>query len=219
MNHTTGNGSILDRLRRDVGRYFSLDSKTGSPGLAEKLFLLATKHGLKATAVYRFGAWVNDEVRAPPLRYPLKLLYYSLDEVTSALWGMHIDEGADIGGGLYVPHPNGVLIGPSKIGTDCNVAAGVTIGKRADGRGEGVPTLGDRVWIGTGSVLFGRIAVGDGATIGPLTVVGRNLPPCCLASGNPVQILSRNKDNSREIYGANGVHQHAEPAPDPGGVN
>ena len=211
MSGTNGNGRLLDRLRRDVGRYFSLDSETGSPGLREKLFLLATRHGLKATAVYRFGAWVNQEVQAPPLRYPLKLLYYTLDEVTSALWGMHIDEGADIGGGLYVPHPNGVLIGPSRMGTDCNVAAGVTIGQRADGRGGGVPTLGDRVWIGTGSVLFGRIAIGDGATIGPLTLVGRNLPPRCLVSGNPMQVLSRDKDNHREIYGAHGAK-----APAPG---
>src|SRR5262249_17910945 len=133
------------------------------------------------------------------------------DEVATSLWGMHIDEAADIGGGLYVPHPFGVLIGPTKMGTDCNVAAGVTIGRRADGRGHGGPTIADRVWIGTGSVRVRPLAIGEGTTIGRLTGVGRNLPPRCHASGNPVQIIARDKDNPLQIYGAPGAPSGEEP--------
>jgi serine acetyltransferase len=72
---------------------------------------------------------------------------------------------------------------------------------RSDGT-PGIPTLGDRVWIGTGSVLFGPVTVGDGATVGPLTVVGRNVPPRALVMGNPMRVVQIEYDNSPEIQGA-----------------
>ena len=55
------------------------------------------------------------------------------------------------------------LIGPVKIGTDCNVTTNTLIGQRTDGRSAGVPTIGDRVWIGANPVAFGNIAIGSGS--------------------------------------------------------
>jgi serine O-acetyltransferase len=125
-----------------------------------------------------------------------------LQRIGIILWGIYIHASAEIDGGLYVSHFGGVIIGPIKMGKDCNIAHGVTIGKRAGGD-PGVPTIGDRVWIGFGSVVFGGITIGDGVTIGPLTVVGRNLQPRVMVAGNPIRILRRDYDNSAEIYGPN----------------
>jgi serine O-acetyltransferase len=125
-----------------------------------------------------------------------------LQRIGVILWGIYIHVRAEIDGGLHVSHFGGVIIGPIKMGKDCNIAHGVTIGKRAGGN-PGVPTIGDRVWIGCGSVVFGGITIGDGATIGPLTVVGRNLQPRVLVTGNPMRIVRRDYDNSAEIYGPN----------------
>lgn len=151
--------------------------------------------GLQATLVYRFGSWVERKTFPAWFRIPLKFMYYLLDKSIIVLWGIHIDRTADIGGGLYIGHPGGILIGPARIGTDCNINSKVTIGQRADGI-PGVPTIGNRVWIGAGSILFGAIHLGDGVTIGPLTVVSRSLPPRVLVGGNPMRLIRKNYDNS-----------------------
>ncbi len=49
--------------------------------------------------------------------------------------------------------------------------------------------LGDNVWIGTRAVLLGGTSVGDGAIIGAGAVVGGEVPPFCIAAGNPARVL------------------------------
>lgn len=192
---------MFSLVRRDWQRYFALDSRDGAPGLLGKLWILLDTPGLHATLVYRFGSWIERHVRVKVFRYALKALYYVADKLVIICWGIHIDQRAQIGGGLYIGHFGGVLIGPITMGSDCNLAHHVTIGRRADGK-SGVPVLGNRVWVGAGSVLFGGIHIGDGVTVGPNTVVARNLPPRALVIGNPMKILSRNYDNTAEVYGA-----------------
>ncbi|TAJ92375.1 MAG: serine acetyltransferase [Gammaproteobacteria bacterium] len=179
-------------IRQDLGRYFDPDQ---GANYFKKAKIFLDTPGLQATLVYRFGFWVERKVSSVWFRLPLKLLYYFLDKAMVILWGIHIDPLAEIGGGLYIGHYGGVLIGPVRVGTDCNINHQVTMGLRADGI-PGVPTIGNRVWIGAGSILFGAIRVGDGATIGPLTVVSRSLPNNVLVGGNPMRLVRKNYDNS-----------------------
>ncbi len=195
---------MFDLVRRDMRRYFALDGAGERSSVLTKLRILIDSPGLHAIAVYRFGSWVKRKVKFKLLRYPLNIAYFILDKIVIICWGIHIDQRAEIGGGLYIGHFSGVLIGPVKMGRDCNLAHQITIGRRADGRG-GVPILGDRVWIGCGAIVFGGITIGDGVTIGPATVVSRNLPPRALVMGNPMKILSRDHDNTAEIYGRDAV--------------
>lgn len=191
---------MLANVRRDLRRYFELDSRTGNPSTLEKLAIVLKSPGLHAVLVYRFTSCLQRNLRFAPLRIVSKIIYFVLDTLVIAVWGIHIDKDACIGPGLYIGHFSGVLIGPVTIGCDCNISHGVTIGRRAGGD-PSVPTLGDRVWVGTGSVLFGGIRIGNGTTIGPLSVVGRNLPSRVLAMGNPLRVLRRDYDNSADIYG------------------
>lgn len=196
---------MFERFRRDLQRLFELDGPEGRrASLTDKLRVLFHSPQIQAIAVYRFGHWVNENVKPKPLKLPLKVLYHTLDKTTHALWGIHIDERADIGGGLYIGHPGDLLIGPVKIGTDCNVSCNTIIGRRTDGHGAGLPTIGDRVWIGAGTIVFGNIVIGSGATVAPLTLVGRNVPPRTLVNGNPMQVMKRDYDNTQQIYGKAG---------------
>lgn len=192
---------MFERLRRDLQRYFTIESRTGTPTLGEKLKILIESHGLQAVMVYRFGAWIDRSVTAPALKLPLKAVYLSLHEAMLAIWGIYIHGNADIAGGLFIPHPNGVMIGAVKMGEDCCVSQNATIGVRPGARFDDAPVLGDRVWIGPGAVLFGRVKIAEGTAIGALTVVGRNLPPRCLAFGNPMQVVKKNFDNTSLLYG------------------
>jgi serine O-acetyltransferase len=196
---------LFTTVRRDIRRYMQLDSRDGNPSLYEKLRIFIESPGLHAVLIYRFGCWVQRAVHFAPIRYPLRLIYYTLQKLCIVCWGIHIDADAQIGGGLYIGHFGGVLIGPVLMGNDCNVAQQVTIGRRAD-NDTGVPTIGNRVWIGAGSIVFGGIRIGDGVTIGPLTVVARSLPANVLVMGNPMRLLRKSYDNSTEIYGKIALH-------------
>jgi serine O-acetyltransferase len=196
---------LFTTVRRDIRRYMQLDSRDGNPSLYEKLRIFIESPGLQAVLIYRFGFWVQHAVHFAPIRYPLQLIYYTLQKLCIICWGIHIDTGAQIGGGLYIGHFGGVLIGPVHMGSDCNVAQQVTIGRRAN-NDTCVPIIGDRVWIGAGSIVFGGIRIGDGVTIGPLTVVARSLPAKVLVMGNPMRLLRKDYNNSAEIYGKAAPH-------------
>lgn len=186
---------VFELLRQDIRRY---RGKNQAWYKMVRTFL--DNPGLQAIVVYRFGSWVHRNVRFAPIRWPLKLLHYVLQKLMIILWGILISEDAEIGGGFYIGHFGGIMVGPVRMGRDCSIAQQVVIGRRAGGQLE-VPTLGDRVWIGAGSIVFGGIRIGDGVTIGPLTVVGRNLPPRVMVMGNPMRLLRKNYDNSLETYG------------------
>ncbi len=194
---------MFDNVKRDVRRYCSRGGVTAGDTWFGRLAVCLTTPPLQAVLVFRLGAWVHRSVHTKAIRIPLKLLYMIASGVYAALCGIDIDPEAEIGGGLFIAHPRGILIGPVQMGKDCNIAHQVTVGRRADGTHD-VPVIGDRVWIGVGSVLFGKIRIGDGVTIGPLSVVGRSLPPRVMVMGNPIRVLRTQHDNTLEIYGKAG---------------
>jgi serine O-acetyltransferase len=104
----------------------------------------------------------------------------------SVVTGADIPLNARIGGGLLLPHPNGVVIHPaSEIGPNCLLFQQVTIGA-VDG---GVPRLGGHVDVGAGAKILGAVTIGDHARIGANAVVIREVPAGATAVGVPARIL------------------------------
>jgi serine O-acetyltransferase len=94
---------------------------------------------------------------------------------------------ARLGSGLMLPHPNGVVIHEEAcIGDDCMIMQQVTVGMIGEAE---VPTIGNRVYIGAGAKIIGKLAVGDGARIGANAVVVSDIPPKCTAVGIPARIV------------------------------
>lgn len=105
----------------------------------------------------------------------------------SAITGADIPINTRIGGGLLLPHPNGVVIHPGvEIGPNCLIFQQVTIG--AGAATGGVPSIGGHVDIGAGAKILGSIAVGDHARIGANAVVLRSVPDGKTAVGIPAVI-------------------------------
>jgi maltose O-acetyltransferase len=50
-------------------------------------------------------------------------------------------------------------------------------------------TIGDNVWIGASVVIVPGIEIGANVTIGAGSVVTRDIPPNCVAAGNPCRVL------------------------------
>ena len=83
----------------------------------------------------------------------------------SVVTGAEIPLTCQIGGGLLVPHPNGIVIHPdARIGVNCLNFHQVTLGSR--GRG-GVPEIAGHVDIGAGAKILGPVKIGSHARIGP----------------------------------------------------
>lgn len=50
-------------------------------------------------------------------------------------------------------------------------------------------TLGHDTWIGHGSVIMKGVTIGDGAIVGSLSVVTKDVPPYAIVAGKPAQFL------------------------------
>ena len=78
----------------------------------------------------------------------------------------------------------GVIIhGSAIIGERCNIGSGVTIG----GDNNGIPVIGDDVFISTGAKILGAVNIGDGAIIGANTIVKKDVPPFTIVAGIPAK--------------------------------
>lgn len=144
-----------------------------------------------AIASYRLSHWLYVEKPAAVVRIPLKLVSFVFMQFCIIFMEMDIDPQANIGGGLYIGHIGGVHINPGAVlGRNCDLAHRVTIGASAMGR-QGIPVLGDGVYVGTGATLVGKIRVGDGAKIAANTLVMTNVPPGATVMGVPGKIVMR----------------------------
>lgn len=100
--------------------------------------------------------------------------------------------GGEIGPGFYIGHFGTIVVSNlATIGRNCNVAHGVTIGATRRGPAKGAPVIGDRVWIGTNSVIVGKIAIGNDVLIAPGAFVNRDIPSHSIVIGNPARIISK----------------------------
>ena len=125
----------------------------------------------------RRGPWHALMRKAAKARYML----------WSILTQSDIEPRARLGKRLMLPHPNGVVIHEDAvIGADCMIMQQVTIGMIGDGE---VPTIGNRVYIGAGAKIIGKLTVGDGARIGANAVVTKDVPPGCTAIGIPARVV------------------------------
>lgn len=109
-----------------------------------------------------------------PLRIILKKCAVLRYRFWSVVTGADIPLNCSIGGGLILPHPNGIVIHPdAKIGPNCLIFQHVTIGVRSSII---PPVIGGHVDIGAGAIILGNITIGDHARIGAHAVVCKDVP-------------------------------------------
>ena len=56
-----------------------------------------------------------------------------------------------------------------------------------------VPVIGNDVYVGTGSVIFGEITIGNNVIIGSNTLVNKSIPDNTTVVGNPMKIIQSNR--------------------------
>lgn len=100
----------------------------------------------------------------------------------SLVTGAEIDLMCNIGGGLLIPHPNGIVIHPATvIGPNCLIFQQVTLGTLTGG----TPKVGGHVDIGCGAKILGEITLGDHSRVGANAVVLNDVAPNQTVVGIP----------------------------------
>jgi serine O-acetyltransferase len=153
------------------------------PGLLGLIKFYLFHRGFRATMLFRCAHWLYaHHVRIIP-----ELVTAHCLTVT----GADIPYPADIEPGLVILHPVGVVIGGrTKIGKNCTLMQGVTLGaKWSRGGLPEYPVIGDNVVIGAGAKVLGKVTIGDDAIIGANAVVLSDIPPGATAVGIPAQPL------------------------------
>lgn len=116
-----------------------------------------------------------------------------ISELGRAETGIDIHPGAAIGGGFFIDHGTGVVIGETTIiGDNVRLYQHVTLGaKKLDGVPKGMPRhpiVEDNVTIYSGATVLGRITIGRGSVIGGGVWVTQNLPPGSMVTQARTQV-------------------------------
>ena len=61
-------------------------------------------------------------------------------------------------------------------------------------------TIGDNVWIGSGTIIMPGVTIGSNSVIGAGSIVTKDIPADCIAVGNPCKVLREITDDDLIYY-------------------
>lgn len=144
------------------------------------------EQGFWAVAVHRFGNWRMGLPKL--LRMPCTLLYRFLFRVVEWTCGITLPYTVRLGRRVRIWHHGGMILNAWSIGDDVHIRQNTTFGVARRDQLYHLPTIGNRVDIGCGVAILGRVTIGDDAVIGANAVVLKDVPPGALAVGVPARI-------------------------------
>lgn len=150
------------------------------------LFLKGEDKGIKIGKGVQVGPFVRMR---PPV-----------DIAENAKIGCFVDmKKVKMGKGSKIPHLS--YVGDTEMGEDVNIGAG-TITCNYDGVNKNKTKIGDRVFIGSDTMLIAPIEIGNDAYTGAGSVINKNLPPDALGiERSPMNIIegwSKRKNRQRK---------------------
>ena len=146
------------RLKKDIERALELRRKTVS-----KCFIWTLYNWIVA-------AKSNRDIFYMRIGQLSKLLKWYLPG--ELLCGIYSTKRNFIGGGLIIQHGWSMVLDAASVGENLWINQGVTVGYK----GNGHPTIGNNVRIGTNAVVLGEITIGDNVNIGAGAVVVKDVP-------------------------------------------
>lgn len=182
-------------LRADVRLYCALRWPHGG-GWPRCAFLWLASPGLLVLAVQRLGH--SYLVRRERDGWTLQTLFMRLlmalgPRLLVLVSKSDVASQAVFEPGVFLSDHGYLILGPRRVGSGTLIHERVTIGPTA-GSTLG-PAIGCNVWIGSDSVIYGEITLGDGVTVLPGSVLSMNVSAGSVVAGNPASIVRRNFDN------------------------
>lgn len=153
--------------------------------------ILFLTQGFWAVFQYRIAHFAFEKVRIPVVRQLVLLVILFWQKGIEIATGISIPASVTIGHSFYIGHFGGIILNAnSKMGDNCNISQGVTIGVSGIGDKRGVPVIGNNVYMAVNSVMAGKIIIGDDALIGANSLVNTDVEPYSVMLGNPAVKIS-----------------------------
>jgi len=133
-----------------------------------------------AIICYRFSHWVT-QFRVPVLRQLLQIVSIIFQRFVQAFVGVYISPDAEIGPGLLIHTPFGIVVGPTKIGAFCTIQSGVVITAATR-------SIGENVYFGPGAKVIGDAKIGNNVVIVANSVILTDVPDNTTVMGVPARI-------------------------------
>lgn len=167
-------------VRQDIAHFARRDGETITWAFLIRLFLFT--QGFQFVLARR----IQDVLpRVPLVGRPARRIWWWW---TCRRFGAELAIDATFGGGLYIPHPYGIVIGVCSVGRDVAILQNVTIGAR-DSDDIGRATIGDGTYLAAGAVILGPVQIGARAKIGANAVVLANVAAGEAAVGVPARTV------------------------------
>lgn len=119
---------------------------------------------------------------------------YGLENITIRSWG----EGAELYVGSFCSIADNVEIflgGNHRTDWITTYPFGHIGNWKHHGKGhpisKGDVVIGNDVWLGSGCTIMSGVQIGDGAVVSAKAVVTKDIPPYCIAAGNPAVVVKK----------------------------
>ncbi len=184
--------AIVERSCRDMTAALERD-----PAADDLINLCLNQKGYQSLQAYRIAHhfWMQGR---------RGLALYLQGRVAEVL-GLDIHPAARIGGGIFIDHGCGVVIGETAVvSDDVTIFQNVTLGGTGKHRGDRHPKVDRGAMICAGAKILGNIRIGAHAKVGAGSVVLHDVPPQATVVGVPAAVVIR-----RPVV----AHVHADAVP------
>lgn len=175
----------MKNLRSDIERFLQFMEYAG-PVSSFKLVKTCFNPRMLPVLLIRLSEFFHER------RLGIAAKLFSMINV--AVFGIEASPRVKIGGGLFLPHTVGTVLGAERIGENVTILQGVTLGTAEPESGFTAslrPVIGNNVFLGAGAKVIGRVTLGDYAKIGANAVVLQDVPAHAIAVGVPARIILR----------------------------
>ena len=178
--------TLRELIRSDLDRFTETFKLRDEPFSRSRVVFesFVFKAGFQAVFLYRVSHWCHQR----------RWLYcaWLLARINTAWTGADIEFNAEIGPGLFISHPVGIVIGRgTRIGSHATVFQGVTCGVRS-WRPDAItkfPAIGDRCRLYAHASVLGPVRIGHDCTIGAHALVVSDMPDGAMARGAAAAIV------------------------------
>lgn len=146
------------KLHKDIDRWCNIQFGYRKQGYFINLYrLLVCFREFRNIYYLRAGHWAKI------------IKYFLPGQITC---GINSTKSKFVGGGVFIQHGWGMVLDAESVGENLWINQNVTVGYI----GNGHPTIGNNVRIGSGAVVLGKITIGDNVNIGANAIVVKDVP-------------------------------------------
>jgi len=177
--------TLRELIASDLARFTQTYELRGQPFSRRRIFWesVVFKAGFQAVLLYRVSHWLYQQ--------GWTYAAWFLSRLSIAITGAEIEFNAQIGPGMFVSHPVGIVVGRGTvIGSGVTLFQGVTFGVKSwhpDAITK-FPRVGNKCYFFTGAAVLGDVTIGDNCIVGAHAVVTGDLPEGSLALGIPAKV-------------------------------